>query len=146
MITKNVKLWHPKKKNYVDTWYCDYVTWKALRGDATDNVPGVSGIGPKRADVLASDMSMLREFLNKDPERKHQFNVAYKVIKLKNVDEIDLIIRQSAFDEKKFFDGFSQRQCKSIIGNAWPKWVTQFVKSGGRHDIQSQRDIKSTTN
>jgi len=143
LITENVKLWHPKKKSYVDKWYCDYVTWKALRGDSTDNVPGVSGIGPKRADVLAADMNVLKEFLDKDSERKKQFNVAYDVIKLKNINENDLIVRQSNFDEKKFYEGFSQRQCKSIIGNAWPKWVTQFAKSGGIHDIQPQRDIKS---
>ena len=63
LISNNVKLWHPKKKKYVDPWYCDYVTWKALKGDLTDNVSGVSGVGKKRADLLVQDPKELEIFL-----------------------------------------------------------------------------------
>ena len=135
LIDNNTRLWHPKKKHYVEPWYCDYVTWKALKGDSTDNVSGVSGVGKKRADFLAQNKKDLESFLSANPDRQNQFNVSYQVIKLKDVDLEGLVIRQSDFFENMMFEEFSLRKCKSIIGNAWPKWVHQFKKTGGKHDL-----------
>ena len=44
-----VKLWNPVKKKFLDQWPVDYVMWKALKGDMTDNIPGIKGVGEKRA-------------------------------------------------------------------------------------------------
>jgi len=50
----NVKVYNPVKKAYVE-WdkEVDYVVFKALKGDTSDNIPGVKGIGEKKAMKLA---------------------------------------------------------------------------------------------
>jgi DNA polymerase-1 len=41
----SLKLYNPVKKEFITPPPFDYVTWKALRGDATDNIPGFKGVG-----------------------------------------------------------------------------------------------------
>ena len=135
LISENVNVWHPQKKKFLENWHVDYVTWKALRGDPTDNVSGVSGIGPKRADVLAADAKTLENFLEKDPIKREQFEISRGVIQLKEVPKDKMEVVQSDFIADKLFNEFSNRQFKTMIGNAWPKWVEQFSKSGGKHAI-----------
>jgi len=135
LISDKTHLWHPQKKKFLEAWHVDYVTWKALRGDPTDNVSGVTGIGPKRADVLTADPKILENFLSSDTVKRKQFEISRAVIKLKNVPNDKLEIVQTNFVADKLFNEFSNRQFKTMIGNAWPKWVEKFSKSGGKHAI-----------
>ena len=64
---QNVKIYNPIKKKFAEPPGFDYVTWKSLRGDPSDNIPGIKGIGDKRASMLVSDPDMLVAFLTKDP-------------------------------------------------------------------------------
>lgn len=55
----NVKLYNPVTKAFVEAPSYDYVTWKALRGDGSDNIPGIPGIGDKLAeDVMGDDVKL----------------------------------------------------------------------------------------
>ena len=135
LINDNVSLWHPKKKQYVSPWHCDYVTWKALRGDSSDNISGVSGVGPKRADALASDAAFLQSFLDDDPKRREQYELSRALVKLKNLHKKDLQVHQSELNDKILFEEFQKRNCKSIIGKAWPKWILAFQKAGGKYAV-----------
>ena len=51
---KNLRLYNPVKKAFVEPPLYDYVTWKSLRGDGSDNIPGLSGIGDKTAEKYSS--------------------------------------------------------------------------------------------
>ena len=146
LITDNVRLWHPKKKTYIEPWHCDYVTWKALRGDGCDNISGVSGIGPKRADVLAADPEILESFLAEKEERRRQFDLSYELIKLKAVPESELEMEQVDFQESFLFECFQKRACKTIIGKAWPKWVEAFTTAGGKNAIKSKNFTVTAAN
>jgi len=53
------------------------IDYKALVGDASDNIPGVAGIGPKTASAILSSYDTLQNFLLKGAEEK-----AYEKIKL----------------------------------------------------------------
>lgn len=75
----NLKLYNPVRKAYVEAPDYPYVTWKALRGDASDNVPGIPGVGDKTAEKLASDPDLLSEFLSK-PEVAPLFERNYGLI------------------------------------------------------------------
>jgi len=55
----NVKLYNPVTKMFVEAPSYDYITWKALRGDGSDNIPGIPGIGDKLAeDVMGDDVKL----------------------------------------------------------------------------------------
>jgi len=120
----NVKLWNPVKKKFIEPWPVDYVTWKSLKGDATDNVPGIKGIGDKRAFSLAADVSILEEMFQKDPEKKKTFDTAFKQILLADIDKDSdgWEIKNFTFDEKIIFQAFTQCGFKAIIGKSWDGW------------------------
>ena len=120
----NVSLWNPIKKQFVDKWPVDYVTWKSLKGDPTDNVSGIKGVGEKRAFNLAENHTVLNNFLNEDPERRNIFEKAYKQILLADIDHTssDWEIKNCLFDENHVFRAFTDYGFKSIIGNAWTSW------------------------
>lgn len=46
-----------------------FIDYKALRGDASDNIPGVAGIGEKTAVVLLASGKSLEELLDHPPEK-----------------------------------------------------------------------------
>lgn len=78
----NLKLYNPIQKKFVEAPEYDYVIWKALRGDATDNIPGMPGIGDKTAEKIALDPDLLKEHVAKS-DVESIFNRNYDLIKLK---------------------------------------------------------------
>ena len=126
----DTKLWNPVKKKFIDQWPVDYVTWKALKGDATDNVPGIKGIGEKRAFALCEGETSLHEFLLADESRKSTFESAYAQIRLADIDKScpSWEIENYSFDEKNVFKAFTDRGFKSIIGKSWHGWKTTMEK------------------
>lgn len=129
----NVKLWNPIKKKFIDRWPVDYVMWKALKGDPTDNIPGIRGIGEKRAFSLAADVSILEEFLEKDENRRALYESAYSQIQLANFSLEDEKIEEAAysFDENALYKEFEKREFKSIVGKSWTKWKNTLGRLNG---------------
>jgi len=66
---ENVEVYNPIQKKVRQKPPYDYVSWKALRGDSADNIPGFSGIGDKRATTLITDPDRLHDFLSADGNR-----------------------------------------------------------------------------
>ena len=65
----NVKLYNPISKSYVEAPEYDYVSWKALRGDGSDNIANiVKGLGDVTAETLLSDPEKLVEVLKEHGE------------------------------------------------------------------------------
>ena len=51
-----------------------FLTFKCLAGDAGDNIPGIKGIGPKRAEQLIAQYGDLFDIYNSCPiESKYKF-------------------------------------------------------------------------
>ena len=78
----DIKLYNPIKKKFVDQPDYDYVTWKALRGDATDNIHGIPGIGDKTATKLVKDPIKMSAVLENKEKR---------AIFEKNVNQINFL-------------------------------------------------------
>ena len=66
----DIQIYNPIKKKFIDTPDYDYVTWKALRGDATDNIPGIPGIGDKTALKLVNNPDQMRTLLENKEKRE----------------------------------------------------------------------------
>ena len=122
---ENILLWNPVKKQFVEK-IPNYALRKSLTGDATDNVPGIPGVGPSKATAMASDPELRQKFFDKNPDAQQIFERAYKMIRFKPVQDEEVCYIDSKFDEQKLLVEFTNRDFKSIIGNSWPKWVKTF--------------------
>lgn len=69
-VSDSVLLYNPVRKKYIESTNYDYVMWKSLVGDKSDNIAGFKGIGDKRAQALLSSKDDLETFLSKDDNRK----------------------------------------------------------------------------
>ena len=116
----NVTLWNPVKKSFVERWPVDYLIWKSLRGDKTDNVPGIKGVGDKTAMKLASDPQKLKEFLTE--ERMLVFKSAMSQIRLAEIFDNNFETSDYTFDSSALKERFSERDFKTIVGKGWSKW------------------------
>lgn len=122
----NVSLWNPVRKSFVDRWPVDYCTWKSLKGDSSDNVSGVKGVGEKTAYKLASDPDALKKFFEKKPDAKKDFDTSMNLIRLAEIDPEDsrLEIFNYNFDENNLLESFRRLSFNSIVGKSWTNWKT----------------------
>lgn len=125
----NVKIYNPMKKEYVATPEYDYVLWKSLRGDGSDNIPGIPGIGDVRAAKLAKDPDLLKQFLleNKAQDR---FATNLRLISFKTFSKQEMLDVTSSSPKRDWSEvknRFSQMQFSSIVNDkSWKKFVDTF--------------------
>jgi len=129
----NVSIYNPVRKNIVPAPGYDYVTWKSLRGDASDNIKGIRGIGDKRATKLVSDTEKLASFLSADSARREIFERNMSLISFIDLsDQLDVLEVSTSTPDwdgvKKIFDdlGFN-----SITNQkSWLKFQNTFSRLG----------------
>lgn len=128
---KNLKLYNPVKKEFVEAPEYPYLTWKALRGDPSDNIPGIPGVGDKKAQKAAADADLLLEQLSQ-PEAKEIFSRNYDLISFRRWTEEELLDMTSSNPKKdwgavkKVFESYD---FKSIVqDSSWNKFVNTFDK------------------
>jgi DNA polymerase-1 len=123
-----IQLYNPVKKKMIEGPNFDYVSWKALRGDPTDNIPGIPGVGDKTATKLINNHDRLREFLNDDKKRMI-FERNVHLIRL-----VDFSSDMSTLERhvgKKDFDAlediFKDLEFDSMLKEkTWKKYVDTF--------------------
>jgi 5'-3' exonuclease len=107
----------------------DYVTWKALRGDGSDNIPGLPGIGDKTAEELVNDPEKLREVF-KDKALAEQFNRNYLLIRFhtwSDEDAMKMTCSQPTKDWSAVAAKFEEWLFKSLLKEGtWQKYQATF--------------------
>jgi len=125
----NVKLYNPVKKEFVTAPDCDYVTWKALRGDSSDNIPGVPGVGDKTAEKIASDPDALKEFVLR-PEVQPVFTRNYDLIRFSEWTDEErnaMTCSSPTKDWDAVKQTFESMGFASIVKEgSWQKFTTSF--------------------
>jgi 5'-3' exonuclease len=126
----HAKLYNPIRKEYVEApSEYDYVTWKALRGDSSDNIPGIPGIGDKTATKIASDPQLLQEKLN-NPEFASIFTRNYDLIDFIQWSDDEMQLMTSSTPTKDWAtvkSKFLDMNFKSFDKPAaWDKFVSSF--------------------
>ncbi len=130
-INDNVSLYNPVRKKYIEKPNYDYVLWKSLKGDASDNIEGFKGIGDKRAKKLCENKLELEQFLSKE---------GYKEKLDKNLFMISLHDLTFDSEDIKYFSGpsnkmwddlkevFEKFEFSSIVGKdtTWKKYIDTF--------------------
>lgn len=124
----DISLYNPVRKKFIDPPEFDYVSWKALRGDAADNIPGFKGIGDKTADKLMYNPALLSEFLSKEGnQEKFEHNV--NMIRVHNMqDDLESIEEATAtFQPDLLRKQFTEYKFYAMTNDtAWKKYVDTF--------------------
>lgn len=96
-VFDNCQIYNPIKKKIIEKPDYDYVTWKALKGDLTDNISGIPGCGDKTATKLVKNPQLMIEYLKKEPLRQQIFE--------RNVNLIRLVDFSDSIEEATFIEG-----------------------------------------
>jgi DNA polymerase I len=128
-IFDNCEIYNPVRKKMIEKPDYDYVTWKALRGDATDNIAGIPGCGDKTADKLVRSPELLSEYFKKDPIRQQIFERNVNLIRLvdfsSDIDEMES--HDGIADFEELYDIFDDMGFKSMLKEkTWNKYVQTF--------------------
>lgn len=127
----NVKIWNPMKKSWVENTEYDYVAWKSIVGDGSDNIPGVAkGVGDKTAVKLLQDVEAFKTFLSEDANRASLFNRNYSLIKFSKLSDQELMnvtCSSPTQDWEAVKQQFDEWRFASIVAEkAWDKFVGTF--------------------
>jgi DNA polymerase-1 len=124
----DIKIYNPVKKKFVETPDYDYVTWKALRGDATDNIPGIPGIGDKTATKIVKDPIKMKTLLeNKEKRKIFERNVnLIRLVDFSN-DMSKLERKTGSGDFDMLRNAFEDMEFNSLIKEStWNKFTKTF--------------------
>lgn len=122
---QRIRLWNPGKEVWVNNFACDYVRWKSLVGDGSDNIPGFKGVGGKTAEKLLSDPARLDAFLNEDG-RREQFERNLFLIAFHEIED-DLERTEVTPDWSATRTAFIERGFWSIANDkSWQKYTNTF--------------------
>lgn len=123
----NVRIYNPMQKSYVETPDFDYVVWKSLKGDASDNVKGI--VSEKKATTLMDDPVALEKLLS-IPENAQKFNQNYSLIKFEDFTLEEFEDIQYSHPKKNWqplYDLFTQYQFNSLLKeSSWNKFTSTF--------------------
>ena len=128
-VHKNIKLYNPIRKKFIDTPEVDYVVWKALKGDSSDNIEGFQGIGNKRASSLAQNPELLSAFLDKAPGNKEKFELNKELVRFHDMgSDMDSIEHSSVTSNwENIKEQFNEMEFFSITNEkTWEKFIKTF--------------------
>jgi len=126
----NCQLYNPiTKKMRLPPEY-DYLTWKSLRGDGADNIPGIPRVGDKTAAKLALDASALQGFLNKDKDNKDIYERNRLLIRFRNPQDIsNVFVGNSKSNFNKVKEKFMELNFHSMVNKkSWEKYTKTFER------------------
>jgi DNA polymerase-1 len=122
-----VEVYNPITKKYREAPCNDYVGWKALVGDSSDNIEGFHGVGNKTALKLLESHNKLSEFLTKhEGYAKYQCN--RELVAFEPVDPEQIEIKSGKTNWDTLIDRFRDLGFWSMVNDtAWPKYVKTFI-------------------
>lgn len=123
----NVKLYNPITKSFVQAPEYDYVVWKALRGDGSDNIPGIPGVGDKTAETVLSDKVALEKLVRENAEifNRNCDLIRFPIWTPEETDQVTSTSPTKDWDAVKKF--FEQCEFKSMLKDSyWEKFQATF--------------------
>jgi DNA polymerase-1 len=124
----NVRIYNPIKKVWLKKPTVDYILWKSMVGDTSDNIKGIPRVGPKTADkVLSGTPSLIASWLDAKPVRRSTVTRNEKLIRFADVPlgEVQhLEVEPNICFVKQSFEkmGFESM----LTDKAWSKFKTTF--------------------
>lgn len=127
---ENCRLYNPVSKKFRESPEYDYLTWKALRGDSSDNIPGIPRVGDKTAASLALDNEKLLSFLESDSEKKMIYERNRRLISFRVIEDLsDTFVSEKKSDFSKVKEIFTNLNFNSMVNEkSWKKYVGTFER------------------
>lgn len=125
--TNNVSIYSPVNKDFLSPTEYDYVAWKALVGDSSDNIRGVPRVGKKTAEAILS--GDLKSWLNSNKDKADVFNLNVSLIKFADLSlRMDEIVSESSQVDYEYIKSyFNYLEFFSITKEpAWNSFVKTF--------------------
>ena len=113
LINENVRLFNPKKNEFSTKPDNDYVLFKSIQGDKSDNIDGIAGIGPKRAENILSNYNTFWDSLSEENKNKI----------IRNINLIDL----SKNPHTNNIQEYVKKECEKEYEFSFDK-IRDFVK------------------
>ena len=122
-----VKLWNPVKKEWIEPTPYDYVTWKSLVGDSSDEIPGIKGVGSKTAIKLMENQTKLEEKLSIG-ENREIFNRNLSLIRFHQIDQAVLEEADNQFQSENLRNYLNEFNFNSITNEkSWKQFTKPFA-------------------
>lgn len=126
----HVKLYNPMTKEFVEKPSYDYVSFKALKGDTSDNIPGVPGFGPVKAEALIKDERAFHEFTQADTPEAEQWANNFDLIHFFEFSDYELNQVESSSpvrDWAPLRKAFEDWKFQSLLKEkTWDKFLETF--------------------
>lgn len=119
-----IQIYNPIKKDFMKNPGYNYIVWKCLAGDKTDNIPAL--LKPKKVEEIVNDPVAFQKFLSVE-ENRANFNINRQLIEFKEVplEEINIVTGKKDFDILR--SEFIKMKFESITNdNSWSKYKSTF--------------------
>lgn len=122
---KNLQLYHPIKKIFIEAPEYFYVSWKALAGDASDNISAL--VNEKKAIELSLDPKSLQQFLSISAENRANYSLNLKLIDLKIISYDQLMFAECNPDLDRLREEFTKMQLPTMVADKyWARFKETF--------------------
>lgn len=122
---EHLSIYNPIKKAFMEAPEYHYATWKFCRGDKSDNVPSL--MSDKKAQNLATNPELLKEFLLASEENKANYSLNQQLIELRTIPDEQLVFSEYEVDLDRVKSDFEGMDFKSMITDKyWQRFVDTF--------------------
>ena len=125
----NAKLFNPIRQIFMEAPKYDYTKWKSLKGDPADNIKGVPGVGPKKAEKMLANGDFER-LLEENAEFRECYDRCYSLILLSDFSdeewtEVELV--ECAWNAEGALKTFKEQNYNSFT-DTWRSFCNIFSK------------------
>jgi 5'-3' exonuclease len=111
-----VSVWNPVREFFLTPMGIDYVAYKALKGDGSDNIDGFKGIGEKRAAAICESPDTLISWLaEQGAEAIEKFSRNVMLISFASINVDEIKIEKHELDYDEFVVRARAREMPSLI-------------------------------
>jgi DNA polymerase I len=131
-VNENIKLYNPVRKQFIEGTTYNYVAWKSLVGDKSDNIEGFKGIGNKKAIKLLNESNKLEELLstkeNKLKFDNNNFMIKFHTLEEKEIENISYSYLKEIPNWASLKEKFTEYEFVSLTSRekTWNNFINTF--------------------
>jgi len=120
---QDIKLYNPRIKSFVEAPNYNYLVWKCIAGDKSDNVPGI--LSSAKAENIALRPEELVKFLSIE-ENRANFSLNKSIVELQLISMEQLKFVPYQIDFTSLFEEFNKMNLNSLLKDSYRE---RFIKT-----------------